>query len=383
MMNVLHVINTLSGAGAQVNVVRLVTHANRARVEPHLAYCGRWPLETELERCAIPVLRLDESPRRVRSMATPRIIAHLMTYIRTHRIQLVHTHLFNAHVWGASAARLVGVKVLEHVHDHRYTDRLALEKLGLPRTHHYDLASLLARLSDHIVVLTNQNRDHVMQRLHVDASKISVITNGLPQRGALPTSHERARLRLSLDIPADAFVVLGVGRLAAEKNFKTLVAAAAQVRARVPKLRVLILGQGPERGALQRQIDAANLGSMVRLAGHRADVLAHYDCADAFLQPSYFELHSLAMLEAMQAGLPVVVSRGIGANDDMIGHARTGFLIEPNDVAHWAEMIATLFEEPALRAAVGSQGKALLDSSCDIRHVCARFESLYETLCGI
>jgi len=382
MMNVLHVINTLSGAGAQMNVVRLATHANRARVEPHVAYCGHWPLETELERCAVPLLRLDESPRRVRSIATPRIIARLLAYIRKHRIQLVHTHLFNAHVWGTSAARIVGVKVLEHVHDHRYSDRKALENFGLPRTHHYDQASLLARLSDHIVVLTTQNRNHVMQRVGVDASKISVILNGLPQRAGLPTAAERARLRTSLDIPADAFVVLGVGRLAAEKNFKTLVAAAAQARARVPKLRVLILGQGPERESLQNQIDTANLGSMITLAGQRADMLAHYDCADVLLQPSYFELHSLAMLEAMQAGLPVVVSRGVGANDDMITHAHTGFLIEPNDIAQWAELIATLFEQPTLRAAVGRQGKSFIDGSCDIRHVCDRFESLYERLCG-
>src|SRR5690348_15848998 len=82
MMNVLHVINTLSGAGAQMNVVRLATHANRARVEPHVAYCGHWHLETELERCAVPLLMLDESPRRVRSIATPRIIARLLAYIR-------------------------------------------------------------------------------------------------------------------------------------------------------------------------------------------------------------------------------------------------------------------------------------------------------------
>jgi L-malate glycosyltransferase len=381
MMNVLHVINTLSGAGAQMNVVRLVTHANRARIEPHLAYCGRWPLETDLEGRDVPLLRLDENPRRVRSMATPRIIGQLVAYIRKHRIQLVHTHLFNAHVWGASAAWLVGVKVLEHVHDHRYSDRKVIEDFGLPRTHHYDQAPLFARLSDHIVVLTTQNRDHLMKRLGVDASKISVILNGLPQRAALPTSAERARLRASLDIPADAFVVLGVGRLAAEKNFKTLVAAAAQARARVPTLRVLILGQGPERDSLQRQIDTANLGSVVTLAGHRADMLAHYDCADVFLQPSYFELHSLAMLEAMQAGLPVVVSRGIGANDEMIEHAQTGFLVEPNDVEHWAEKIATLFEQPALRCAVGSRAKSFLDSSCDIQHVCDRFERLYEALC--
>ncbi len=89
------------------------------------------------------------------------------------------------------------------------------------------------------------------------------------------------------------------------------------------------------------------------------------------------------MLEAMQAGLPAIVSRGVGANDEMIAHGSTGFLVHPNDVEQWAETIVTLLEQPQLRVAVGSQGKALVESSCDIRHVCDRFESLYEALCGI
>jgi glycosyltransferase involved in cell wall biosynthesis len=380
---VLHVINTLRGGGAEMNLIRLAQHTDRSRVEPHLAYCGHWPLETEVERCGVPILRLDENGRRVRSAATPRIIARLAAYILKNDIQLVHTHLFNAHAWAAPAARLVGVKVLEHVHDHRYTDRAMLMNLGLPDTRQYDQAPLLARLSHHIVVLTNHNRDQVMQRLGMVASRISVITNGLAHRGVAPASDERARLRLSLGIPADAFVLLGVGRLANEKNFKTLIAAAERVRAHVPALHVLILGQGPERDDLQARIDAVKLGGVVKLAGHHADVQAYYDCADVFVQPSYFELHSLAMLEAMQAGLPAIVSQGVGANDEMITHARTGFLVHPNDVAQWAQIITTLFEQPALRAAVGCQGRALVESNCDIRHVCARFESLYEELCGI
>ncbi|MGH8187957.1 MAG: glycosyltransferase, partial [Steroidobacteraceae bacterium] len=125
-MKVLHVINTLRGGGAEMNVLRLALHADRERIEPHLAYCGSWPLEGDIEGRGVPMFRLDETPRRVRSLATPRIVARLLAYIRRHGIDVVHTHLFNAHAWGAVAARLAHVKVLEHVHDHRYTDRSVL-----------------------------------------------------------------------------------------------------------------------------------------------------------------------------------------------------------------------------------------------------------------
>jgi glycosyltransferase involved in cell wall biosynthesis len=381
-MKVLHVINTLRGGGAEMNVLRLALHANRARIEPHLAYCGSWPLECDIKGRGVPLFRLDESPRRVRSLATPRIIARLLAYIHRHDIDIVHTHLFNAHAWGAVAARLAHVKVLEHVHDHRYTDRSVLVQRGLAEMRQYDRAHYLARLSHHIVVLTNQNRDYVLERVRIQPANVSLIPNGLAQRSPLPAAEQRTRLRRSLGIPDDAHVLLGVGRLADEKNFKVLIAAVEQLHGQIPSLFATILGEGVERDALQRQIDRAGLTDVVRLAGHKADVQSYYDSADIFVQPSIFELQSLAMLEAMQSGLPAIVSQGVGCNDDMISHGESGFLVHPNRSREWAEAIGTLIRDPGLRSRVGAAGQSLVRRQCDIRHVSDRFESLYEELCS-
>ena len=381
-MKVLHVINTLRGGGAEMNVLRLVFHANRNLVEPHLAYCGSWPLESVIEGRGVPTLRLDETPRRVRSMATPRIIGRLLAYIHRHRIDVVHTHLFNAHAWGAVAARLAHVKVLEHVHDHRYTDRSVLVQRGLPETRQYDRAHYLARLSHHIVVLTNQNRDYVLERVRIQPSKVSVIPNGLAQRAPIPTAEERLRLRRSLGIPENAHVLLGVGRLADEKNFTVLIDAVGHLHAEIPSLFTMILGAGPERDFLQKQIDRAGLAAAVKLVGYQTDMQTYYDSADIFAQPSIFELQSLAMLEAMQAGLPVIVSQGVGCNDDLITHGESGFLVHPNRSELWAETIRTLVLQPELRARVGVVGQALVHHQCDIGHVCERFATLYGKLCN-
>jgi L-malate glycosyltransferase len=381
-MKVLHVINTLRGGGAEMNVLRLALYANRDRIEPHLAYCGSWPLEGDIAGHGVPMLRLHDTPRRVRSIASARIIARLLAYIRRHRIDVVHTHLFNAHAWGAVAARLAQVKVVEHVHDHRYTDRSVLVQRGLAETRQYDRAHYLARLSDHIVVLTNQNRDYVLERVRIPPGNVSVIPNGLAQRPPLPAAGQRARLRRSLGLPHDAHVLLAVGRLADEKNFKVLISAVEQLRSQISSLFVLILGEGPERESLQKQIDRARLTGVVRLVGHKADMQTYYDSADIFVQPSIFELQSLAMLEAMQSGLPVIVSQGVGCNDDLIAHGESGFLVHPNRVDDWAQAISTLVRHPQLRMRVGGAGQSLVRRECDISHVSRRFETLYEELCS-
>jgi glycosyltransferase involved in cell wall biosynthesis len=378
-LRVLHVINTLRDGGAEMNVIRLARHTDPACVEPHLAFCGHWPLESSLEGSGVHTLRLADVPRRVRSLATPRIIARLMHYIRKRRIDVVHTHLFNAHAWGAVAASLSRTKLLEHVHDHRYSDRA---ELGRAVMRQYDRALDLARLSDHIVVLTRQNRDYVLEHARIAPSRVSIIPNGLPQRQARPDATERATLRRSLGIAADASLVLAVGRLALEKNFSTLIAALDQIRAQVPALRAVILGEGPERLTLQRQVDAKGLTGIVQLAGHSRNVQAYYDVADVFVQPSTFELQSLAMLEAMQAGLPAIVSAGIGSNDEVITHGQTGFLVHPRRADDWASLIASVLCDAELRTRVGEAGRTLVQRNCDIRQVARRFERLYAELCG-
>jgi hypothetical protein len=105
-------------------------NTDRDVVDPHIAFCGTRPLEQSLNSSGIRTVRLEPVLRRVRSRFTPRIIARLVRYIRKHRIDLVHTHLLNAHVWGAVATRLSRARLVEHVHDHRYTDRRALAPLG-------------------------------------------------------------------------------------------------------------------------------------------------------------------------------------------------------------------------------------------------------------
>jgi glycosyltransferase involved in cell wall biosynthesis len=379
-MKVLHVINSLRPGGAEINVERLALHCERARVQPHVAYCGSWAAEARLKEAGVPTLRLTAESQRVRSLASPWIVARLAHYIRRHGIDIVHTHLFNAHVWGSVAAAMARAKVVEHVHDHRYTDRELLAHRSMAELRQYQRASYFARLSDHIVVLTNQNRQLVTEEIGIAARKVSVIPNGLPRRASVPATSERAALRSALGIPVDAFVLLSAGRLFSEKNFPMLIAAVAQLRGAVPNIFCVVVGEGTERPALETQIAQAGIDAVFRLPGHSSDVQSYYDSADVFVQPSLFELQSLAMMEAMQSGLPVVVSRGVGCNDNFIEHGQTGLLADPRQLSEWIEVIRMLAAQPELRVRLGLAGQELMNTQYDFGVVAERFEKLYASL---
>jgi glycosyltransferase involved in cell wall biosynthesis len=124
------------------------------------------------------------------------------------------------------------------------------------------------------VVLTKQNRDFVLQHVGI-CIQVLVIPNGLAPRSALLNAQARTALRCQLNIPNAAFVVLAVGRLVDVKNLAVPISAVELLRGAIPGLLVMLLGDGPERASLQRQIDALALTDTCQLLGHRTNVQAY------------------------------------------------------------------------------------------------------------
>ncbi len=378
-IRVLHVINSLHLGGAENNVVRLAQHAS-GRIETHVAYCDGGPAEAALRQTGAVPYRFSTAVHRVRSIASVALIARLARYIAKHRIDIVHTHLLNAHVWGALAARLTGVKVLEHVHDPRYCDLPFLFSRGLPLTRQFTHAHRFTRFSHHIVVLTSQNRTRLVNEIGIAPERVSVILNPLGPRNAVAES--RAEIRRRLGLPEQAVVLLCVGRLAAIKNFHVVLDIVRILRSDVPQVLAVFVGEGPERDELQRRCAMEGLATHVRLAGYHSDVEPFYKCADLFLQPSFCELQSLAMLEAMRAHLPVIVSEHTGINDEFIRHGDNGFLLDPTRPALWAQCIRALLADPTKRIATGAKAAATVEARCDPRSIALQFEVLYSELMG-
>ena len=157
------------------------------------------------------------------------------------------------------------------------------------------------------------------------------------------------RARHDGDLPR----VLTVGRLAAPKDPLTLIRALAQVS---HPFSACVVGDGPERAAVEAEIRAAGLGRAVELTGERRDVPDLLAAADVFALSSRSEGAPLSVLEAMAAGLPVVASN-VGGLPELVADGETGVLVPPEDPAALAAALDRLLGDAELRRTLGARGR--------------------------
>ncbi len=153
--------------------------------------------------------------------------------------------------------------------------------------------------------------------------------------------------------------IVCTGRLERNKGQAVLVRAVAGL----PDTELILVGDGSQRSALASLISKLGLRGRVSLAGNLTDLemTALYLSADIYCQPSLYEGSSIAVLEAMAHGLPVVAARTGGLPDKVIP-GRTGFLVDPGSTEQLAQALAVLRDDPELRAAMGRNGRELVRS---------------------
>jgi glycosyltransferase involved in cell wall biosynthesis len=171
-----------------------------------------------------------------------------------------------------------------------------------------------------------------------------------------------------------------VGRLFAAKGHRVLIDALPIVRRRYPNARLVIVGDGPERHALERQAEHAGVANAVTFAGTlypTVDVLAS---ADVFVFPSLNEPQGLALLEAYAAGVPVVASR-TGGILEMLDHEVDGLLVDPDDAPSLAAAVERLTEDEALRSACVAHARGRL-RAFDVETLAEEYLDVYRAIEG-
>lgn len=165
--------------------------------------------------------------------------------------------------------------------------------------------------------------------------------------GKLIWLRESQKLRKSLGIPLDAFVVLSVGEVNKNKNHELGIRAIAQLKDTIPQLFYVIVGRGSLIEALKKLSADLGVEKQVIFTGYRSYIPSFYHMADMFFFPSHREGLSVALMEAMASGLPVVCTK-IRGNEDLIVHGKDGILID-GSVGNAVQAIAYMVNHPSKR----------------------------------
>ena len=308
--------------------------------------------------------------------AAPRTHLDLWRLLRRLRPAILHTYNLGCYEYGATALA-AGVPVRIHA-EH---GRDAGDPQGLNRKHNL-LRRLVAPCIDRIVPVSRDLHDWLRDTVGIGQAKLALIDNGVDTerfRPALPTDTAAEPWQ---DDP-EAFVIGTVGRLQDVKDQATLVAAFALLRTMLPqaRLRLVLVGDGPLRAALEAQVAAAGLQDCVWLAGPRADVAPPMRTFSLFALSSIAEGTPVTLLEAMASGLPVAAS-AVGGIPDLVQDGAMGALVPARDPERLADALAAYVRDPALARAHGAAGRAHVERRYSMRAMLDSYIALYDGLCG-
>jgi glycosyltransferase involved in cell wall biosynthesis len=215
-----------------------------------------------------------------------------------------------------------------------------------------------------------------LRRHGVPARKTRILHNSVEP--AAPVSDTgRDELRRQLGIAPHARVVLTVGRLSYEKAQRDLIDAIAHIRPRWPAVRLVVVGDGPERMRLERQTASLAQRDVVVFAGHVVDVRPVYAIADVFVLPSLSEGSPNVLLEALAAGVPVVATE-VGGVRELIEHEANGLLTPPADPKAMADAIERVLSDEVSAAARSREGRKRVLQDFAPETYSARLLELYE-----
>jgi glycosyltransferase involved in cell wall biosynthesis len=234
---------------------------------------------------------------------------------------------------------------------------------------------VIARVPDAAFAVSEDLKRHLVSE-GFDSRAVEVLHNGI-EPGPPRSPQARADARRLLSVAPGECVIATVARLDPVKDLTSLVDAFRLVRERRSDARLVIVGEGSERSAIETLVERHGLAPAVTLLGHREDARQLLAGVDIYVNCSTFEGISLTILEAMAAALPVVATH-VGGNPEIVDMS-TGRLVPPRDPARLADALIALADAPALRTELGLSARARIERDFSLDRMVQQYHHVYRS----
>lgn len=296
------------------------------------------------------------------------VVKRMADFIKREKIDLVHTHLVRADIFGRLAARKCSVPVISTVHN---------------TEEHHDSKRLMDRLvrfmdkktmacAESIITVSEAVKQYVCALYQLSGMKFEVIHNGIDTEVRVDELDSKA-----WGIKEGEVILCTVARLHKQKGIETLVRAVKTVHDKGYKVRSLVVGEGDLKEKISRLIE--ELEAPVSLTGFQSDVYPFINSCHIFILPSNWEGFGLSLVEAMNCGKPVIASR-VGGIPEVVEENVTGLLCCPSNVDSLADSIIQLIENPDSGKKMGLAGKERVEKLFSSQVMSKKYENIYKRL---
>jgi len=365
VVRVLHLAHIINRYDFIDNVLR---HCDRGRIQ---SYACTFTDQSNIESPVyVDVPRFILGVRGRQSY--PSALTKLLRILRRERIDVIHAHHFDPAVIGVAAARLGGCTAIIGRH---YSDSLYRLRRSWKRQLYLRTEAICCRFAAKTIVPSAYVYDLLTRVQRMDERKVELIPYGFDLAKYVPTPDGPSRIRQAF--AADGEILIGCfGRLHREKGQIYLLRAVKALLPTHPRLRVLLVGEGPDRPMLEDAIRRLGLAHSVLLTGWRKDVVDFLSAVDIVVQPSTEETFSQAMVEALALARPLIMTDVSGARD-IIDDGETGLIVPPQDSVALTQSLRTLLDAPQFGRRLAEAGREYVRQQLDIRRIVRRYEECY------
>ncbi len=364
------VVHVMQVAGAEVLIRETIRRLGPAIVPSLFCLDKVGPIGEELVAQGVDLVCLNRRPGWDFSVSR-----RLAAEASIRGIEVLHAHQYTPFFYAALAKLLIRgyPKLMLTEHGRHYPDAVSPVRRALNRV-------VLDRMADAVNACCKFSARALCEVDGFTGNRIAVIANGIDVERYGPAADlAELKRRLGLD-PARRYIV-HVARHHPVKDQPMLIRGFALAAPQLPDVDLVLVGDGPLRGDLEKLAADLGVAARVRFVGIQANVADWLRATDVFALTSVSEAASLTLLEAMATGLPSVVT-DVGGNPEIVRHEREGLLVPRGDASACAAAFRRLFDEPDLADELGQAARERVHEFYRLDRTIAAYHRLYQQLAG-